>query len=179
MQRDAERRVVLSVSIRHDGIDFGVGGDRSDMLGFQVTRAKRDPPRHAVELNERQRGGELVAGRDQHRASDELREPARSEAGSVDGMRVGSNEVAERHWKANVGGGRVRIDPNCLLDRHEARAHPNALDKLGDRKDMLPSRLSSMLNIRPVVIRSWVKLLANASAKTPSGVGREKRIVTN
>ena len=80
------------VAIRHDRVDLGIGGDRGEMLGRQVGRAQHDAAGNAVHLDQRQGGGELVAGREQHRAAGKLAQLA-AEARAAAEIREGDAAV--------------------------------------------------------------------------------------
>ena len=88
MQADAELACRVGLTRCHDRVDLGIGDDRRQMLGRQIGRTENEAARNAVELDQRQCGGELITGRDQHRAARELGQPA-AQAGAT-------REVAQR-----------------------------------------------------------------------------------
>jgi hypothetical protein len=63
-------------------IDLGGARDQVEMLGRQAGRAQHQAAHHPVELDHRQRGGELVFDGEQHRAPGKLGRRA-GQAGAV------------------------------------------------------------------------------------------------
>ena len=82
-----ERRARLRIALDHHGIDLGRFDQSAEMTGFGIGRQNGDATRAAIELDQRQRGGELARGGEKHRAAGQILEPA-AEAGAV-------NEVGE------------------------------------------------------------------------------------
>ena len=102
MQADAELAGRIHLSGGDDGVDLGVGDHGRQMLGGKIGRAQDEPPRDAVELDQGERGGELIAGRDQDRTPGELGETA-AEAGAVHQIGQGDADVEAMQMAAAIG----------------------------------------------------------------------------
>ena len=50
-----ERRMVQRTRVDDDGVGLGAGDQRAEMIGCGIGRQNRQPARHAVELDQRQR----------------------------------------------------------------------------------------------------------------------------
>ena len=65
LQRNINQGAKVGIGIDDHRIDLGVGNDCRHLRGRHIGRKKCQAPRHAVELNQRQRGHQLAAGRDE------------------------------------------------------------------------------------------------------------------
>ena len=68
--------VVQRTRVDHDGVGLGTGDQSAEVIGCGIGRQNRQPARHAVELDQRQRAGELARRRDDDRAAGKLGKPA-------------------------------------------------------------------------------------------------------
>ena len=71
-----ECRLARRARVDHDGVGLGAGEQSVKMIGCGIGRQDRQPARHAVELDQRQRTRELARRRDDDRAAGKLRKPA-------------------------------------------------------------------------------------------------------
>ena len=123
-ERHAERAQVARVLVGNDRVDAGFGDHGREMLARKIRRAENHPARDAVELDQRQCGGELVAGEDEHARAVERGEVA-TEARAVHEIRE-RNAGAARVEKALAAVRRLvqeRAQRPCVTRRHLGR-HP-------------------------------------------------------
>ena len=64
---DLEIGEARGIAVGDDRVDFGVGDDAGEMLRPKVGGDNDHPSRDAVEVEEREGSGELLAGDDGHR----------------------------------------------------------------------------------------------------------------
>ena len=70
------RRFARKITVVHDRIDVGSGDHSGEMLRRQVRRADDEAPRDGVELDQRERRGQLIASGDEDGTACELRREA-------------------------------------------------------------------------------------------------------
>jgi hypothetical protein len=64
--------VARGAEVVHDTIGLRPGNDMGEVVGRQIGGAQDQPARKAVELDHCQRGGELIASSNEHRAALEV-----------------------------------------------------------------------------------------------------------
>src|SRR5438309_495808 len=74
-QRDVQS-VSTGIAIRHDRVHVRVRDNGSKMRGREARSADDQLAGHAVQFDERQRGGKLISRVDENGSSGELRRPA-------------------------------------------------------------------------------------------------------
>ena len=130
-RRGMPNAVIAAIVIRHDRIHARFRDDGGKMLGRQVRRADDQPAGNSVQLDERQRRGELIPSGDENRPSGELRHSAAEARAVRDGGRdtrwpwhptgsaagpSGASASLSRIDAMGLGG--VFIEPDEVTQRH-------------------------------------------------------------
>src|ERR1700722_18016296 len=82
LQRKTNQGTKIRIGIDDRGIDLCGGDNRSHLRGWHIGRKKYQATRDAVEFDQRQRGRQLVAGRDENKSVMQTGSPA-DEAGAI------------------------------------------------------------------------------------------------
>ena len=104
------QHVASTIVVRHDRVDSSVGRNRGQMLGSDAGCAEDEAAGNAIELDEGEGCGELIACRDEDRASRELRRSA-AQARAV--QELGESNAAGAARQHALGIGRCASQPGA------------------------------------------------------------------